>query len=89
MLKSDGICPSCESRDIIPSVTVMDRIRYTNDSVPLAVGMYRRPRALFGKGPFQSPLRAWICGNCGYSELYIENPQELKHIYKQTKGGTE
>jgi hypothetical protein len=27
-------------------------------------------------------VRAWICGQCGYTELYTSNLEELHNIYK-------
>ena len=27
--------------------------------------------------PEEADLKAWICGNCGYTEIYADDPQRL------------
>jgi ribosomal protein S27AE len=85
MLKH-GICPNCDSRDIMANVHVIDRGHGNNTTHELTVGMYQNPNAILLKDLYQSALRAWICGRCGYTELFAQNPQELLAIYQRTGG---
>ena len=81
----DGICPKCGSQDIIPGVPPMDRGHY-NRIHNLGVELFERPRALLFQGRRSTgDLRAWICGWCGYTELYTDNHQELYAIYRRSK----
>ncbi len=71
------VCPKCESSEIIEDAEVRD---YDASSYrPLAVhvklvnptgGSSKRRMCL-------AKLRAWMCGACGYTELYATNYQEL------------
>lgn len=86
MLKH-GQCPNCTSSEIISNVAGIDRGRHNDTSLPLSVGMYRDPDAWIDKGLFQSPLKAWICGACGYTELFVQHPRELLEIERNTSRG--
>ena len=35
------------------------------------------------KGAFKQTLHAWVCGSCGYIELYVDNPEELWEFHKK------
>lgn len=72
-MKKTGICPKCGSRDIIAPAEVhgsLDR--------PIKVGTYQNPDALIFKGRQEVPIFAWVCGVCGYLELYASDPNDLK-----------
>ena len=81
MLKH-GDCPNCNSSEIMRNVAVIDR---PATSLPLTVGMYRDHEAWLNKELFQSPLKAWICGACRYTELFVQHPRELLQIYRDTQ----
>jgi hypothetical protein len=38
---------------------------------------------LIFKGAVSSKLRAWICGACGFTELYVTNPQKLLEAFRE------
>jgi predicted nucleic-acid-binding Zn-ribbon protein len=78
----NGICPKCDSRDIIPDVRVIDRTGDGNIAKDLTAQLYEKPYALLFKGAKSYAIRAWICGACGYTELYTEIPKELFSMYK-------
>lgn len=86
MLKH-GTCPNCNSREIMANVHVIDRTHMSNTDHELTVGMHQHPNAILMKGLYQSPLRAWICGQCGYTELFAQNPRELLELYRQADKG--
>ena len=71
-----GTCPKCNSVKILRNVRVIDR----NGDYPdkrLSVRLERKPGALLFKGVETFDLSACICGECGYTELFAENPVEL------------
>jgi hypothetical protein len=51
----------------------------------LEAGFYLYPKALLFRDLYLHPLRAWSCGECGYTELHVENPQELWRVYQETQ----
>ena len=75
-------CPKCSSKKIVPRVRVMDRGHYSGDAGDLALVIYENPEALIFKGTHEGALYAQVCGECGYTELYLDNPQELYSKYK-------
>ena len=82
MLKH-GTCPNCDSSEIMRDIHVIDRGHNNNVVNELTVGIYQNPNALLMKNLYQSALRACICGTCGYTELFAQNPQELLAIYQR------
>jgi hypothetical protein len=84
MLKQ-GSCPNCGGHDVVPDVPVIDRARTDDTAMPLEVRLYRRPDVWIDKGLFRTPLKAWICGACGYTELFAQEPRELLRIYREQR----
>jgi len=75
-------CPKCQSSKIIPDVRILDHnYSVTGD---LSVEIYENPNALLFKGAHQGKLQARICGQCGYTELYLENPHSLYSAYQRS-----
>jgi predicted nucleic-acid-binding Zn-ribbon protein len=73
----NGICPKCNSHVIIKNQPVMEHGQ-GNLPLKLSITIPKRRRS----GWFSSPvtngnIRAWICGQCGYTELYTTNFKEL------------
>lgn len=84
MMTSPTNCSRCQSDKVIPNVHIRDYGDYGSNS-QLSIEIYEKPDALIFKGTFEGPLNAWVCGECGYTELYIENPQELYSKYLEIK----
>lgn len=78
-------CSKCKSPKVIPKVTIIDRA--DDFSTDLSVHVYENPEALIFKGTSIGTLNAWICGECGYVETYVENPGELYSAYLKSKSG--
>lgn len=74
-------CTKCKSEKMIPRVRVMDRGHGSGDAGDLSVVTYKTPYAFFFQGAEKMPLYARACGQCGYVELYAENPRELYERY--------
>jgi hypothetical protein len=77
------ICPKCKSTKIIPNVRIIDR--GYNSIETLSVEIYAKPDALFLKGTHRGYLSARICGHCGFTELFVDNPSELYETYESAK----
>jgi hypothetical protein len=77
------VCAKCQSEKIIPSARVMDRGDYSADAGNLTLVVDENPEALVFKGSHKSELYARVCGDCGFSELYVEDPQELYQVYAE------
>jgi predicted nucleic-acid-binding Zn-ribbon protein len=81
-----GKCPKCGSRDIMAGVEVRDEGR--SGAHPLRVVVEEPEPAKHGTIWIQAhstgDLYAWICGSCGYTELYAGNLQELLGSYRKS-----
>ena len=71
-------CPRCQSEKVIPDVRIVDRAVHV---LRLGVKVYEHPEALVFKGAHAADMRSRVCGECGYVESYVENPQELYAAY--------
>lgn len=81
----DGKCPKCGSRQIMTDVEVRDDGR--NSSHPLYVVVDEPEPANHGAVWVQAQsigeIHAWICAECGYTELYTGNLNELYESYRK------
>jgi predicted nucleic-acid-binding Zn-ribbon protein len=80
-MKYSGICPKCGSQDIMPKIPVIDQT--DGPDKELMVRVREKPDALILKGDHDRVLHAWICAACGYTELYVDNPEGLFEAYKR------
>ncbi|HEY7331308.1 MAG TPA: hypothetical protein VH592_26980 [Gemmataceae bacterium] len=78
----DGQCPKCGSTDVIPNVYVTDDPAHTAWENVRAV-VEQNPDAWVFKGQVMTSLKAWVCGACGYTELYAKNPTALLDAYRK------
>ena len=37
------------------------------------------------RGGVRSRLRAWVCGNCGYTELFVDDASLLWETYQRSQ----
>ena len=66
-------------------VRVLDRGDSNIGVGDLGVLVYEDPNALVFKGAQKGTLYAQICGECGFAEFYLENPQELYAVVQSKK----
>jgi predicted nucleic-acid-binding Zn-ribbon protein len=66
-------CPKCGSRSVLPG----GELKPAADPGSLQVVFFKRPNQVFFPGPVRGDLRAYVCGDCGYTELYVQNPQAV------------
>ncbi|MEH1853769.1 MAG: hypothetical protein V7L11_19330 [Nostoc sp.] len=74
------VCLKCGSSDIIPNVSIV-----TQSGYPLQVEFYNNPKAFIFKGTHSGTLKAYICGQCGYTEMYVNNAQYLLNYYRKNQ----
>jgi hypothetical protein len=74
-------CAKCGSEKIVPLASVLDQGRGSDQTLQAYV--YSNPEAWVFKGTVYTRLQAQICGECGYTELFAENPAELYEAYRQ------
>lgn len=72
-MKANGHCPKCGSQKIISDV----QVRESGSNTGTQVVVHENREALIFKGTHVRSLQAWICGSCGYTELYVYSPEEL------------
>jgi DNA-directed RNA polymerase subunit RPC12/RpoP len=68
-------CPNCQSTRIIPNA---DAVETSN----LSIRIYERPDVTLKKVRHY-PLKAWVCTDCGYTQLYVSRPTELAASYER------
>lgn len=78
-------CPKCNSGKVIHNVRVIDRNGEYQD-MSLSVRVERKPDALLFKGAKDFELKAHICVECGYAELYAAAPDRLWQAYISSEG---
>lgn len=73
-MKSTSKCPKCGSRDIIRDAKPIAGSDYGD----LLIATFRKPEAVLFKGLQTSKLSAWVCTDCGFLELYADDPKRLQ-----------
>ncbi len=80
------LCPKCGSDKIMPNVRIVYRDFDRIGSGDVSLEVYADPEALVFKGTLRDPLRAQVCGQCGLTELYANDPGALWETYKAAGG---
>jgi ribosomal protein S27AE len=79
-------CAACGSERIIPLATV------TNDAQGLGRAYQGEPMIVINTNPHAgifaqryvlSRIHAWVCGECGYMQLFADDPQMLHAAYQE------
>jgi predicted nucleic-acid-binding Zn-ribbon protein len=73
----NGSCPKCQSAEVLHNVETADR-----DA--LSIMVYEGSGVIPRRGR-SFPIRAWICADCGYTELYVTEPQALAQSYHRSR----
>jgi predicted nucleic-acid-binding Zn-ribbon protein len=74
-------CVKCESTSVIQRAMVVDKVSAAGAEQDFTVRVDADPSAFMFKKSARSVVHAWICGQCGYIELYAENPGELYQAF--------
>lgn len=75
-MKHRDTCPKCSSTDIISDAKVIDRVNAAE--MDLTIATYGKPEALLFKDQRVSTVSAWVCGSCGFIELYADAPRDIR-----------
>lgn len=68
-MKETHVCPKCGSRDV---VRIPDNGRYANgNNIYLSTVLALRGRV---------PVIRFVCGRCGYTEEWVERPEDLERL---------
>jgi predicted nucleic-acid-binding Zn-ribbon protein len=78
IMKSTGKCPKCGSVEIIADAKAIDRDARGWHSERFTVASFGNPSAFIFKDKRTTTISAWVCGQCGYVELYADSPSSLK-----------
>jgi predicted nucleic-acid-binding Zn-ribbon protein len=69
-----GTCPKCGSNEILESVSMTT----LGEGTPAGTIAFRLEETFgFLKKSTRVEARAWICGACGFAELYAAEPGKL------------
>ena len=79
-------CAKCSSTTIAQRVMVADRDH--GGELDLKLRMDARPSAMVLKRPARSVLHAYVCGACGYVELYADDPRALYDAFVAAQNDT-
>jgi hypothetical protein len=72
-------CTKCGSTKVIPNVQVHDQGHYSDGHLKVIIA--QDPKALIFKQNKLTPLKAQICGECGFTEFVVEDPHMLYDAY--------
>ena len=78
----DTPCSKCGSAEVIANVPVVSNVDRLS-AVPVSALLYREPDARVFKGPITHRFLARVCGSCGYTEFYVEDPKGLLAMAKR------
>lgn len=75
-------CGKCGSDKIVPKVQVIDRGDHSVEG-NLEVAIDENPDAFFFRERFRAGISARVCGNCGFVEFYVNNPDLLYSAHQK------
>ena len=82
----DGKCPKCGSAKIMANLNIRDKGHLNRPYVARVVVDEPRPAnagiSWVGDGA-SGEVRAWVCSQCGYTEFYTENFENLYNVYQR------
>jgi predicted nucleic-acid-binding Zn-ribbon protein len=82
-MRTDLSCAKCGSAKIVPRARVTELAGDYRGEI--SVGVDERPEALVFKGNKHVNVHARVCGECGYSELYVDDPAGLYESYLKSR----
>jgi len=78
-------CAKCGSNSVIQRAMVVDKVGTSGAEQNSIVRVDADPTAMVFKKSARSVVHAWICGECGYVELYAHSPAELYQAFTAAK----
>ncbi len=82
-----GRCPKCGSKDLITDAEVRDDGRSGQHPLRVIVAEPEPAKhgAIWVQAQAEGDIHAWICGHCGYTELYTDHLEELYAAYRKRR----
>jgi predicted nucleic-acid-binding Zn-ribbon protein len=79
-MRKSGICPKCSNNQLLHVGAVADTGEYDSVMRPLYLAMMFTGTGFFGdeKNERAGQLTAVVCKGCGFAELYVLDPQNIK-----------
>ncbi|HEV2698157.1 MAG TPA: hypothetical protein VGU90_09210, partial [Terriglobales bacterium] len=77
-------CAKCGSTSVVQRAMMVDKLMSGGGAGAertLNVRVDADPNAMVFKRSTRSVVHAWICGQCGYMELYADTPGELYQAF--------
>ena len=87
-MTTDLSCPKCGSTKIVPRARVIDRGHAGLDYGNVQVGAARRPYKLF-KLQEKADVHARVCGACGFTEMFVDDPASIYAAYLESQATNE
>lgn len=84
-MKKTGKCPKCESKNLLGNVPIDDYGQLNGSKFPLKVRVFKKPKALIIQKYVERLLLAWICTDCGYTEIYTREPKALLEAFRENR----
>ena len=72
-MKKRKQCPKCNSKKILEGARVIDKASKGGPALDLELAVNKNPGARLFKGEERFRIRAWVCADCDYTELYTDN----------------
>jgi predicted nucleic-acid-binding Zn-ribbon protein len=82
-MRQSGKCTKCEATQIIQHAMVADNSQGRETDLNVRVDAH--PSALLFKLAKRSPLHAYICAVCGFTEFYVAEPQTLYEAFVESQ----
>ena len=70
-------CLKCGSDSMIPDARLIDSDANSGTRKTTEVGLATKPDAILLKGEVRTGTHAVVCGDCGFVELYADDPATL------------
>lgn len=75
-----GPCPKCGSMEVVRNIQASGGMNELGRQNDLCLIIESDPKAWYFKESASSRLEAFMCSQCGYTELYAEKPKEIKRV---------
>jgi ribosomal protein S27AE len=79
----DVHCPRCGSDRVIPDARLVEQDYGAAHTV--RVGEFASPDDAFFRWESKVDVRAHVCGDCGYIELFAADPERLYEAYQRAR----
>lgn len=68
-------CPKCRSKRVLAG----GQLKQVGEAA-IQVFFFKRPGQIFFPGPVRADIQVYVCGDCGYTEMYTQHPEELAKV---------